>query len=458
MNLKQIQILIAAGVVLGGIGLGVYKKQTASWRSETDTAGQKLLGAFDMNEVAQIKIKQTASELNLVKSDIWKVKERWDYPANYTDVSELVRKLADMKSVQTVKIGPSQLGRLDLLEPGKGTNSGTLLELKDKTGKLIKSVLLGKKHSKAGSESDSPFGGGGWPDGRYLWLSATPSTAYVVTEPFANAETKPEAWLAKDFLKVEKISSITVTQTNAAANWKFTRDSDPGEFKLADKSDSEEVDSAKLSSLNSLFSYANYVDVLAPDAKPEDTGLDKPVKAQIQTFDHFTYDFSIGKEATNGNYPLAIKVAADLPKERVAKPDEKPEDKARADKEFKEQNDKLKAKFEQEKTVEKWVYLVNKWTVESLLKDRTNWLAEKKPADGATNAPPTALSAPKFEMGSQAVAPKITNTAPVIKPPANRPRPPTPPLPPPLAIAGATNAAAAKATNNPPSPAPDGQK
>ena len=75
---------------------------------------------------------------------------------------------------------------------------------------------------------------------------------------------------------------------------------------------------------------------------------------------------------------MALAVTAQLPKERTPGKDEKPEDKTRLDKEFKDQQKKLEDKLSQEKSFEKWVYLASNWTFDSLLKDRAQLLVEKK--------------------------------------------------------------------------------
>jgi hypothetical protein len=71
-------------------------------------------------------------------------------------------------------------------------------------------------------------------------------------------------------------------------------------------------------------------------------------------------------------------VAAQLSKERTPGKEEKPEDKAKLDKEFKEKQTKLEEKLSQEKAYEKWVYLVSSWSLDSLLKPRHELMAEKK--------------------------------------------------------------------------------
>jgi hypothetical protein len=50
-----------------------------------------------------------------------------DYPANFTQIKELLIKMGDLKVIQSDPIGASQLGRMHLAEPGKGADSATCL-------------------------------------------------------------------------------------------------------------------------------------------------------------------------------------------------------------------------------------------------------------------------------------------------------------------------------------------
>jgi hypothetical protein len=382
MNLKQLSILIVLVALVGGAGLYLYQRNTASWQGGDRAPEQKLLGDFPLNDITQVLIKQPTAELNLVKlDDRWKVKERFDYPANFSELSEFLRKMWELKGVQRIKVGASQLARLELVGPDKSTNGGTLVEFKDKTGKSVRSLLLGKKHMRH-SEGSSPFGGddSGWPDGRFVRVmdGQTTPNVWVVSDPFSNVEAKPESWVNKDFIKVEKLRSISLSSTNATNNWKLARETESGEWKLQDKQAGEELDSSKTSSFNYLLSSPSFNDVLSPETKPEAVGLDKPITATLETFDQFAYKLQIGKHTNDDNYPVRVDASADLPKERVPGKDEKPEDKERLDKEFKEKNDKLKEKLAQEKAFEKWTFIVSKWTIDSLLKPRADLLAPPK--------------------------------------------------------------------------------
>lgn len=375
MNRKQFLTLIVLGLVIGGLGVYFSKKQKSSFTASSFQADQKVIPDFPVNDVAHLRIKKGTNEVNLIRGETWTVKERWNYPANFTEVGGFLRKVWDLKPVQDVEVGPSQYGRMELLSPieNQGTNSGTLIEFKDNKDANLKSILLGKSHMR---ESQGGPMGGGFPVGRYVLVPET-KKVWLVNETFSNIETDPAQWLDKEFIKVEKVKSISVTSPNPTNTWSLARESETGEWKMADLKDGEKFDPTKASSLNYALSSPSFNDVVSPEAKPEEIGFHQPVVAKIETFDGFAYTVTIG--GTNeDNVHVKFDIAATLPKERNAGADEKPEDKEKLDKEFKEKNEKLQEKLKNEEKLEKWTYFVSKYTVDALLKPRTDFMAEKK--------------------------------------------------------------------------------
>src|SRR5438552_8798587 len=166
MKGKQLAIVLALLVALGGVALFLNSRNSASW-SNTATASSGKILDFQLNDVSHVTIKESGGEVNLVKKDdLWTVKERANYPADFTKVGGFIRKLWELRPVQDVKIGPSQLGRLQLTEPAQGSNNGTLLDLKDAGGKRLAALLLGKKNLKNSGQPASE--GGGIAAGRYV--------------------------------------------------------------------------------------------------------------------------------------------------------------------------------------------------------------------------------------------------------------------------------------------------
>ena len=249
MNRKQLILILLTGAVLGGIGLYLTRQKSESFVRTDKLATDKLLGDFPVNDIVHVTLRQHTNEVNLVKGEAWTVKERGDYAANTGDIIELARKLWDLRSAQSQKIGESQLGRMELLPPDKGgTNSATLVELKGKDGKAIRTVLLGKKSMRGGG--GDPMGGGGWPNGRWIYMPDKPGTAYLVSETFSEIEPKADRWLSKDFFKVEKIRAASATFPVETNSWKLSRETETGEWKLADAKPEEKLDSAKSSSIS----------------------------------------------------------------------------------------------------------------------------------------------------------------------------------------------------------------
>ena len=413
MNRKQLLVLLGLVVILGVVGLVLYQHNQTSWQgSGRQGAASKLLGDLPVNDIASIVIKGGTNELDLVRQDnLWRVKQRNDYPANFTEISSFLLKAADLKAVQTEEIGPSQLGRYKLLPPGAATNTAVLLELRDQGGKVIKSLLLGKTHMRKGEAQPSPMGemGGdnqGFPDGRYVMVGTGAKTLAVVSDPLSNVEAKPDAWLNKDFFKVEKIRSIAVAYPVATNSWKVTRDTETAtDWKLANAKPDEKLDSSKTSSLSYALSSPSFTDVLPADTKPEQVGLDKPTVVTIDTFDNFTYTVKLGQK-TNDNLPMVVAVTAQISKERTPGKDEKPEDKAKLDNEFKEKQKKFEEKLSQEQSYGKWTYLVSSYAVDSLLKERNQLMAEKKEEPKKDDKTSSTESDKKEESEAPAAEPK----------------------------------------------------
>jgi hypothetical protein len=403
MNRKQFVILIVLGLAIGALGFYLANKRKESYSASSFQPGEKVIKDFPLNEVAHVRVKQGTNEVNLVRGETWGVKERSNYPANFTEVSGFLRKVWELKPVQDVEVGPSQFGRLELSTDGGATNTGTLVEFKDSKSANLKSLVLGKKVMKEAPQGGGMGGmGGGFPAGRYVMVPET-KKVWIVNETFSTVDTQPAQWLDKDFFKVEKIKSVAVTSPNPTNTWSLSRETETGEWKMNDLKEGENFDNAKASTLNYALSTPSFNDVASPETKPEEAGLATPTVAKIQTFDGFNYTVTIGSNTNEENLHLKVAVTGDFAKERKPGENEKPEDKEKLDKEFKEKATKLEEKLKNEQRLEKWTYLVSKYTVDPLLKPRTDFFAEKKEEkkdeakpDAKTDAPPIPTLPPEL--------------------------------------------------------------
>jgi hypothetical protein len=390
MNSKQLAILVAAGVVLGGAGLYVRKQQSAGYSASRSELGGAVLGKFDASAVAGVRITSGTNQMNVVKSgDDWVVKERASFPANFASIQELVRKLVELKVTQPVQVGPSRLAALELLPPDKGPS--VLVELLGADGKPLRSLLLGKKYSK---EAKDESGFGGWPVGRYVMVDGKIESIALVSEVFANAEPKPDDWLQKDWFKVEQPVFVAITHPEATNSFTLGRTNEFSEWSLAEAKDGEKIDASKVSVFSSLLGSPSFDDVVT-DPKPDQLGLDKPTLASIKTSGGWDYEVRIGKPQEGDKYPVQFTVNASLVTKREPGKDEKKEDAEKLDKEFaaklKTQQDKLAA----EQARSKYTFLASKWTIDPLLKHRHDLMADPK-KDEAKPAAAGDASAPVF--------------------------------------------------------------
>src|SRR4051794_15525161 len=139
MNRKQFLFVLIALAVIGSAGLILLNRKKESWTIREARMGDKVMPDFKVNDVAGLHIKgKDGADFNVVFTNgFWRVRERNDHEANYQQIRDLLIKLRDAKVVQAETIGHSDLGHVDLNEPGKGNGSGTLIEFVDKQGKVI---------------------------------------------------------------------------------------------------------------------------------------------------------------------------------------------------------------------------------------------------------------------------------------------------------------------------------
>ncbi|MCS7091630.1 MAG: DUF4340 domain-containing protein [Verrucomicrobiota bacterium] len=383
MNRKQFALLLGLVVVLGGAGYWLYRQEIRTWRQGHSAEEAKLLPGLPINDIAHVRILQGTQELNLVKKEgLWRVRERADYPANFQQIGDWILKASELKAVQVEEVGPSQLGRLSLLPPNEGTNAAVLVEFMDAQGKRVGGLLLGKTQSRASAAGFGNAGEDSFPAGRWVMSLAATNRAVMISEALSHIEARPELWISKDFFKIERPRLIRVEFPDATNSWSIRREKETDTWQLVDAEPGQALDVSKATSATSGLSWPSFMDVLAPDTSPASVGLDRPFRVYVETFDHFTYEMTISPQ-TNQNYYLRVAVKADLPQERTPGADEKPEDKERLDREFKEKREKLVEKLAQERKLEGWIYQVSSWTFDSLLKPRHEMLTSSSKPAGA---------------------------------------------------------------------------
>jgi len=396
--MKKISILLIALIAILGFAWyqGNQRKSRLNRTLSTVKLRELLFPDFDVNGIKKIRIKEDKSETTLVvQNDTWVVQERSGFPIDKEKLQTALLSLQYEKIKAGRRIGKDSLGKIGLNTPDAGYGAGTLVELFDDKGGLKHTLVLGGKVTSSGGSSNEQlnmFGGG---SGNRFVRVVGEDTVWEIGEQLPDLVSKPEAWLSKAFIDVQKIKSVEVTFAKAEDSWKATRTDENADFMLTDAKAGEKLDPGK-ASLGALFSSATFNDVLPKDKA---AGVMKDaVKFKIVTFQGFTYDFQTAKEAAQpgsgaDKYYLTVSVSADLPKERAAAKDEKPEDKKSKDEAFAAEKKALQEKLAAEqKATAGWTFDVSEYSVSSLFKKRSEILAppEKSstPAPGAPGTNP----------------------------------------------------------------------
>ncbi|MGH8622117.1 MAG: DUF4340 domain-containing protein, partial [Burkholderiales bacterium] len=306
------------------------------------------------------------------KEKMWVVQERGGYPASFEEISDLMIKLVELKVTQSEHIGASLLPRVELAGPGKGEGGGTLIEFRDSAGKVLASLVLGKKVLKKDPLNPLPVAKDGVPAGRYVRVVGAGDTVAVVSDPLGKAEADPGKWLNRDFFKIERIRTLAAGPEGAGPRWKIARAEEWGQWKFVDGGNLDP--SAAVGAVNRLGSLS--FDDVALDPGKEAQG--KPVVIVAETFDNLVYTVKLSRKGKGDEHFVSVTVNGEPPASRVPEKGEKPGDKERRDKEFAESRKKLVERVAAERTLSKWTYVIARRELEPLLRTRSEMVAARR--------------------------------------------------------------------------------
>lgn len=385
MNRKQFLLLLVALVLLAAAGAGVHWSDRLSWQRGGTRLGQKLLPTLKIAEVAEIAVRDAKSEVHIFKQGAaWKVRERADFPADVDRIADLLLKAVELKIVQTEGLSETQRTHFELVEPrpgAAGEGTGTVLELKDASGKALARLLLGKKLMKRTEVQTAPGApphAMDMPAGRYLLSGGDAAWIAVVSEPLNQVEATPAAWLSKAIFHIDRVQSVAVAGPDGKSRWTLARAKEGDLWSFAGLA--EKPDPQKAEDVVSPLYEISLADVVADPAKVP-TGLDKPVVAHVQTFDDLTYALKIGAKAGDDRYYAQVAQSGEPPKVRTPEKGESASDKDKRDKEFAEQRSKLLRRLERERRFEQWSYELPKATIERLTYERVQLMPDKKKSE-----------------------------------------------------------------------------
>jgi hypothetical protein len=381
MKGKQLIILTLLALVLGGLALWSTRKE--AHRTTPSQMGRKLLPDLQqkLNDVNAIVIRSASGTATVGRLDgIWRVGGRQNYPAEFGKVRDLLTKLADVKILQAMRSSPNLLKDLQLAAEGGADGQATVIELQDKTGKALASLRVGKPRTRApATEEMSAYGS--LPDGRFVAVGN--EQVYLIGDPLNELAAADRDWLDHDLFTVNNSDLVALTVTGATTGVaRLERPASGGEWVMTGLPAGKVLDSSKATGLASAMGFLRFEDLADSQLTPAQTGMDQPVTVQGKTLKGEIYTVRIGKATEDNVYRYAsFSAAFEAPPEpaptggtndaAVAKA--RAEEQARTAADVKQLNDKISP----------WVYLLNRYQVESLIKGQADLIKDAQEAKQA---------------------------------------------------------------------------
>ena len=235
-----------AAVVLGGVA---YFTASGKKMKTPSLVGKKILPAFNLADVATVDL-TGEKPLTLAATDAgWVVKSLYDYPADVTKIRENLLKL------QELKVGHVANGRT-IAAPVK-------VALKNGAGQELGALTLGETHMGKPRGQMAQFGGGGYPDGRYVKFG---DGVVLVKDALDAFDGDPKKWCEARICSVPSADVNAVSYTKDGKTVKLTRKDST--WSLEGLGAKEELDTSKTYSLDSALSYLDFNNVADPK-KPE---------------------------------------------------------------------------------------------------------------------------------------------------------------------------------------------
>jgi len=382
MKAKTLVILLVILVLLAVAGGLLIRSQDAN--SPSGEMGRVLFEGLPVNDIAAIVVETPTEAASLKKrADFWIVEERFGYPADFSKLSDFVRRLRDIKVGRQFEAGKDVVSRLALRGPDdaeaqKG-EKGTRIRMMDAEAKPLLDVVLGK--TRTADPEKGP------PDGQYLRIAGQPQI-YLIDQILSSFEVGPSQWLKKrpvevDASEIRKIACLG--PDGATVRYAIKRPEKGKDFVWVAPPTDQKM---KTSSVNRLASALSSLRI--EDVKPvsESPGLEKEdVSARLDytLFDGRVYHvYPAGSCSATVPCRIRLEVARESPAEAAvgdassAQTQEAGSVKTRAGGsapplELTRENEHLKP----------WIFIIPQWQHQAFLTDFEE-LLEKEPENKAS--------------------------------------------------------------------------
>ncbi len=338
MTTKNLVILAGVAAVLGG---AAYFTTAGKKMKSPSVVGRKILPAFELSDIARVEIGGAKTVALAATDKGWVVESLYGYPADVTKIRENLLKLQDLKVGQ--------------LAVGRKIEHPATVALKNAAGKDLATLQLGDAHLSKPKGPMAQFGGGGYPDGRYVTFDGK---VVLVKDALDAFDGDPRKWIDTGICKVPAADVVAVTYRKGAETVQLTRKD--GAWSLAGLGAKEELDTSKTYSIDSALGYLDLTGVADPKLTDAELGFTTGAVYTATLKDGTTYTAKTGN-ATGADRWLKISAAFKAVGTNAV-------ENARLEQAAKAFNEK----------VGKWIYSVSSYTAGNLAKTRADLVKAKE--------------------------------------------------------------------------------
>lgn len=345
MTNKKLISLTAVAAVLAGLA---YLSSSSKKVKTPALVGKPVMAGFDLSDVAKIEAGTTGGKkLKLESTDSgWAIQSLFGYPADIAKIREHLLKLQDLKA-----------GHVAV---GKKLDNPVLVDLQNASGKSLATIRLGDKHMRKSSEEMAQYGGGGYPDGRYV-SAGDKDTVVLVKETLDAFDGDPKTWTDTQIASVPS-ADVTAIELTGANKQSVKLTKKDNAWTLAGLGPKEEFDTSKSYGVESALSYLNFNSVADPALTDDKLGMTTGAVYTVTLKNGESYTARIGTAAAGGSDRYLRLSAAFAPVGTNAT-----------------ENAALKKKVEDfNAKTGKWTYTVASYSADNMTKTRSDLVKAKE--------------------------------------------------------------------------------
>lgn len=277
MNRKSFLIFTAVTVVVAAAAIAVgYSSRPAA----PPRAGAKLFPQFEAQatSIQSLTVTQGSKTVTINRTaDGWVIADKNNFPAQSDLVRKAVVALSEMQTFEPKTIEPARYDKLQVEDPAGKDAKSKLLTFKDKDGKVLASVIVGRANTNAPGGQERVYVRK--PDDKQAWLATG--------DPAVKADVAD--WMDKALvdIKGERVKEVTLTTAANATMTVAKAKLEDKDYALANVPEGRKTKEPRIVGAVAVA----LDDVVAEDAKPigeVDFTKNKKGTAVVKTFDGVT--------------------------------------------------------------------------------------------------------------------------------------------------------------------------